>query len=121
MTLYAETAALAACLYDSKPLRALVKSNIFPVVAPRGASGSLPIVVYRNAGRVSPESKDGGASRSFEVRLASTEYGMTQRVADAVVLALHECDEPDAELAAIDEAFDVEEERYVTTLVFTIN
>lgn len=121
MSLYSDTLTIASRLRTDATIKALVKGNIFPVVATRGANGSHPIIVYRNAGRVSPESKDGGFIRAFEVRVASTSYETTLKTADAVAACLSENEDPYCELSGYDELFELEEETYVFTLVFSIN
>lgn len=113
----------AAVLKGDDALRGLVGDKVFPIVAPRGVD-ALPCVTYRQTARDNDGTKDGstGETTRVEVSFFSTSYAELVAVADAAEAALLRYDGGISyTTGGYEEAFDLDAEVYIGTLLMNID
>lgn len=107
---------LYSCLSSSSLITDIVSDRIYPVVAERGSK--LPLLAYRQTGRVERRTKDGRSSGTAGVSVCcfGNSYDIVARLGDGVISALAE--NGSYECLGIVESFNDELEYYCLELSF---
>lgn len=108
--------ALYSCLSSSRLVTDIVSDRIYPVVAERGSK--LPLLAYRQTGRVERRTKDGRSFGTAGVSVCcfGNSYDIVARLGDGVISALAESGS--YECLGIVESFNDDLEYYCLELSF---